>query len=278
MSPRRSPRQEPSAAPGAVGHRIATARERAGLTRRHLADAASLSAGLLTEVERGDRPASPSLTAATARALGLDVETLHGQPYGPALCDPGAEHAGVPALRAALHSDDDPQPPPGAPLTAAQLRVRLDDCDRDRAGSRYASPDQCRAAFPVNLAAVPTSDERPGIARPFILRGVTPRPFRGSGTVVRPGIARRLAERWCPGRATHQATRRDRTGVAGEPGRAPRGSPRPLTGCCRILRSMRHATLLRVPPAAPGGRCVGAFRGVAASVWRSALRIPSHGC
>lgn len=38
--------------------------------------------------------------------------------------------------------------------------------------------------FPVNLAAVPTSDERPGTARPFILRGVTPRPFRGSAAVV----------------------------------------------------------------------------------------------
>lgn len=38
--------------------------------------------------------------------------------------------------------------------------------------------------FPVNLAVVPTSEERPSIARPFILRGVTPRPFRGSAAVV----------------------------------------------------------------------------------------------
>lgn len=38
--------------------------------------------------------------------------------------------------------------------------------------------------FPVNLVAVPTSDEQPGIARPFILRSVTPRPFRGSAAVV----------------------------------------------------------------------------------------------
>lgn len=38
--------------------------------------------------------------------------------------------------------------------------------------------------FPVNLAVVPTSDEQPSIARPFILRRVTPRPFRGSAEVV----------------------------------------------------------------------------------------------
>lgn len=38
--------------------------------------------------------------------------------------------------------------------------------------------------FPVNLAAVPTSEELPSAARPFILRGVAPRPFRGSASVV----------------------------------------------------------------------------------------------
>jgi hypothetical protein len=38
--------------------------------------------------------------------------------------------------------------------------------------------------FPVNISVVPASDERPSTARPFILRGVTPRPFRGSADVV----------------------------------------------------------------------------------------------
>lgn len=38
--------------------------------------------------------------------------------------------------------------------------------------------------FPVNLAAIPTSGELPSTSRPFILRSVAPRPFRGSADVV----------------------------------------------------------------------------------------------
>ncbi|MGH3915918.1 MAG: helix-turn-helix domain-containing protein [Pseudonocardiaceae bacterium] len=147
MTARRSPTDEPSAPAGAVGHRLAVARKLAGLSRAQLADRAQVSINLLSQVERGDVPASPSLTAATARALGLDVETLHGQPYGPALCDPRADHAGVPALRAALISGDDPQPT-DPPLTAVELRARLDECDRDRADSGYA---QLSAALPELL-------------------------------------------------------------------------------------------------------------------------------
>ncbi len=129
--------KEPGAPPGAVGHRLALARDLAGLTRRQLATRAQVDIDVLAQVERGECPASPSFTAATARALRLDVETLHGQPYGPALRHPNAEHAGVPALRAALDRDADPHPP-GPALTPAQLRARLEECDAHRAAARYA--------------------------------------------------------------------------------------------------------------------------------------------
>jgi hypothetical protein len=39
--------------------------------------------------------------------------------------------------------------------------------------------------FPVNLSDPPTSEEPPSAARPFVLRGVTPRPSAGPGAVVR---------------------------------------------------------------------------------------------
>lgn len=38
--------------------------------------------------------------------------------------------------------------------------------------------------FPVNVSAPPSSDEPPSAARPFILRGVTPRPVRAIADLV----------------------------------------------------------------------------------------------
>lgn len=138
---------EQAAPPGSVGHRLALARELAGLTREQLAARAQVSKPLVAQIERGEVPASPSFTAATARALRLDVETLHGQPYGPALCEPSADHAGVPTLRAALDRDDEPQPT-GPPMTPAELGARLDECEQDRADARYA---QLATALPELL-------------------------------------------------------------------------------------------------------------------------------
>ncbi|MGH4026384.1 MAG: helix-turn-helix domain-containing protein [Pseudonocardiaceae bacterium] len=128
---------------GSVGYRLARVRELAGLTRPQLAARAQLSVTLIGQVERGEVPASVAVTAAVARGLRLDVDALYGRPYGPALCPPDADHAGVPALRAALDHDD-PQPT-GPLLTPEQLRARLDECELDRAAGRYA---QLRTALP----------------------------------------------------------------------------------------------------------------------------------
>jgi hypothetical protein len=42
-----------------------------------------------------------------------------------------------------------------------------------------------RHRFPMNLVIPPTSDEPPGHLRPYVLRGVTPRPTAGPSGVVR---------------------------------------------------------------------------------------------
>lgn len=154
--------KEETAPAGAVGYRLALQRRLAGLSEQQLAAFSRVSASLISQVERGVMPASPSFTAAVARALGIDVEALYGQPYGSAITDPGADHAGVPALRAALDSADDPVLSRPS-MTAGELRARLDECDRDRAGSRYA---QMTAALPELLhhghalaADAPSGDE-----------------------------------------------------------------------------------------------------------------------
>ncbi|MET8014726.1 helix-turn-helix transcriptional regulator, partial [Streptomyces sp. NPDC005271] len=58
-----------------TGARIARTRRERGLTQQGLAMRANVSKSLLSKVECGQRPASPSLIAACARALSLDPPT-----------------------------------------------------------------------------------------------------------------------------------------------------------------------------------------------------------
>ncbi|MGH3940319.1 MAG: helix-turn-helix domain-containing protein [Pseudonocardiaceae bacterium] len=151
---------EESAPEGAVGQRVAVQRKLAGLTQYQLADRAHVSTSLIQKVERGVAPATPAFTATIARALGVDVEALTGEPYGPLLTDPRAEHAGIPALRAVLYSDDVSQLD-GQPMSAADLRTRLDECEAHREKSRYAA---VATALPelLNHAYAILAEARPG--------------------------------------------------------------------------------------------------------------------
>ncbi|KUF17218.1 helix-turn-helix domain-containing protein [Streptomyces silvensis] len=64
-----------------IGRRIALARKARGLTQLQLAQRIPCSKSLIAQVERGHKPATPSLTAGAARALRVRLEQLTGQPY-----------------------------------------------------------------------------------------------------------------------------------------------------------------------------------------------------
>lgn len=64
-----------------TGARIKEQRRLARLTQRDLAARIPYSYSLLNQVECGARTASPDFTATVARALGVDVTALTGQPY-----------------------------------------------------------------------------------------------------------------------------------------------------------------------------------------------------
>ncbi|KUJ69796.1 DNA-binding protein [Streptomyces albus subsp. albus] len=64
-----------------TGSRIARYRKQRGLLQQGLAMRANVSKSLLSKVECGQRPASPALVAACARALGVSTSELLGQPY-----------------------------------------------------------------------------------------------------------------------------------------------------------------------------------------------------
>ncbi len=126
-----------------IGERTARARKLARLTQLQLAQKANVSMSLLRKVERGTRPASPAFIAAVARALGVNVEALTGQPYAPVRVDTAA-HAAIPGLRRSILAfDDEPLTGPATfvDLTAALHRVR-ESRHRGRYGDRIAElPD-----------------------------------------------------------------------------------------------------------------------------------------
>jgi transcriptional regulator with XRE-family HTH domain len=64
-----------------TGARIKEQRKLARLTQRQLADRIPFSYSLVAQVEQGTRPATVDFIAAVARALGVDVTVLTGQPY-----------------------------------------------------------------------------------------------------------------------------------------------------------------------------------------------------
>ncbi|MFR9794340.1 helix-turn-helix domain-containing protein [Streptomyces sp. MS06] len=64
-----------------TGARIGEQRKLARLTQRQFAERLPYSYSLLTQVECGARPATTDFVAACAKALGIDVTVLTGQPY-----------------------------------------------------------------------------------------------------------------------------------------------------------------------------------------------------
>ncbi|MEK8143512.1 helix-turn-helix transcriptional regulator [Streptomyces sp. M10(2022)] len=64
-----------------TGARIAAHRRLHRLTQQQLATRANVSYSLLVKVEQGRRPASGALIASAAKAMGVSVTTITGQPY-----------------------------------------------------------------------------------------------------------------------------------------------------------------------------------------------------
>ena len=119
-----------------VGTAVAEERKVRGLTQRQLAERAHVSLSLLRKVEQGSVPASPAFTSAVARALGMGVADLLGQPYPRETAGDHRVFAALPALRREftaylLAPGDDVRPRPTHQLAeavaaASQLRHAVD--------------------------------------------------------------------------------------------------------------------------------------------------------
>jgi transcriptional regulator with XRE-family HTH domain len=85
-----------------IGTRIADARKLRGLTQSGLAMLVPCSSSLVSQVERGVKPATPWLVAAVSRVLHIDVPQLLGQPYRGATERTDRVHASIPQIRIAM--------------------------------------------------------------------------------------------------------------------------------------------------------------------------------
>jgi len=161
---------EPTGEDLGIGRRIAAHRRRLGLTQQGLAMRLHRSTSWVTKIERGGRPLDSVRTLLeVARALGVEVRELTGQPWFPEPGGPGHEH--VPALRGSLtalrprasHTDDQTVEP-------RELEtLRRDVLD---AGRRWQAEPNCYSAVIPLLPALvnearltagaTTGDERRG--------------------------------------------------------------------------------------------------------------------
>ncbi|MGQ4617602.1 helix-turn-helix domain-containing protein [Nocardia sp. R7R-8] len=138
-----------------VGERTARARKLARLTQTQLAHKANVSLSLLRKVEQGDRPASPAFIAAVARALGVNVEDLTGQPYSPQPADSTA-HATIRELRRRILAFTDE--PLTRPTSLEKIAAAL---NRVREGMRRAQYSDLTAELPdvihgLHVSSLPT--------------------------------------------------------------------------------------------------------------------------
>lgn len=104
------------------GASIAEARKLRGLTQDGLAVMIPCSKSLVSQVERGVKPATPWFVAAVARALHVDVPQLLGQPYRGTTERTDRVHASIPDIRIAMNYWDVPPDLPVIPRAVDLIR------------------------------------------------------------------------------------------------------------------------------------------------------------
>jgi transcriptional regulator with XRE-family HTH domain len=144
-----------------VGARVAAIRKTRGWTARELARRARVSYSLLAKAETGAVPATPALIGAVARALGVDVTRITGQPYE----EPGGAaslQAAVAPLRRALLAYDLPPETDVGPRSTDELRAEVIAVSLLGRQARYLQLSQRLPGLLAELQAAIAAADEPG--------------------------------------------------------------------------------------------------------------------
>jgi transcriptional regulator with XRE-family HTH domain len=120
-----------------IGQRIAHARKLRDLTQAELAARIPCSKSLVAQVERGHKPATPSLIAAAAEALNVEITELTGQPYRGRDARSDRIHAAIAEIRQALAYWDIAPELDLPPRPLAELRGEVEKVNRYRMEASY---------------------------------------------------------------------------------------------------------------------------------------------
>ncbi len=120
-----------------IGQRIAHARKLRGLTQNELALRVPCSKSLITQVERGHKPATPAFIAAVAQALNVDLTDLTGQPYRGRDARSDRIHQAIPEIRQALAYWDVAPELDTPPRPLAQLAAEVEQVNHLRMEASY---------------------------------------------------------------------------------------------------------------------------------------------
>lgn len=147
-----------------IGTRIREFRAIRGYSLAELGRYANVSPSMLSRVENGDRYASPAIIGAVARALGVTVSVLRGQPYIHMLQQDQLDALLFP-ISSALDSWEIPAEDDLPPLTLDELATRVVNVGQDRAGGEFARvaealPELITAAATVVQEHVVPGDDR----------------------------------------------------------------------------------------------------------------------
>ncbi|KOG46246.1 transcriptional regulator, partial [Streptomyces varsoviensis] len=119
-----------------IGARIADYRKLRHLTQLGLAQRAFISRGTIAKVEAGLTPATPTIVAAVARALEVDIAALNGQPYISEMRQDRLDRMIAP-LSDALDLYDLGPDPDISPRAAETLSVEVHELCADACATQY---------------------------------------------------------------------------------------------------------------------------------------------
>lgn len=132
-----------------IGQRLARARKRRALTQQGLALRSNYSRSHISQVEAGQKVATPAFVAAMANALAVDPAELYGQPYRGQTSRDDRIHAAIPDIRRALFYIDAPPDLEAPPRDVEELAAEVTALRRLSLNARHV---QVGARLPALLA------------------------------------------------------------------------------------------------------------------------------